>query len=140
MAAGIWLGMDYILKWLEETRTRNLQGRDVFPSTAVVSGARPVPADCPGRAICVTRLNMRKWMKDRLRRRKKKAPEQGSQPAPPPLQPAYFDADQAPGSPDDSSHHDSSTTEGRRHESDRYQSDRLHRDQGESDTPATSER
>jgi predicted kinase len=39
---------------------------------------------------------MRKWMKDRLQRRKKKAPEQGSQPAPPPLQPAYFDADQAP--------------------------------------------
>ncbi len=37
---------------------------------------------------------MRKWMKDRLQRRKKKAPEQGSQPAPPPLQPAYFDADQ----------------------------------------------
>jgi predicted kinase len=39
---------------------------------------------------------MRKWMRDRLQRRKKKAPEQGSQPAPPPLQPAYFDADQAP--------------------------------------------
>ena len=39
---------------------------------------------------------MRKWMKDRLQRRKKKAPEQGSQPAPPPLQPAYFDAEQAP--------------------------------------------
>ena len=39
---------------------------------------------------------MRKWMKDRLQRRKKKAPEEGSQPAPPPLQPAYFDADQAP--------------------------------------------
>ena len=39
---------------------------------------------------------MRKWMKDRLQRRKKKAPEQGSEPAPPPLQPAYFDADQAP--------------------------------------------
>ena len=39
---------------------------------------------------------MRKWMKDRLQRRKKKAPEQGSQPAPPPLQPAYFDAEQSP--------------------------------------------
>ncbi|HEY3972666.1 MAG TPA: AAA family ATPase [Candidatus Sulfotelmatobacter sp.] len=36
---------------------------------------------------------MRKWMKDRLQRRKKKAPEQGSQPTPPPLQPAYFDAE-----------------------------------------------
>jgi predicted kinase len=39
---------------------------------------------------------MRKWMKDRLQRRKKKAPEPGSEPAPPPLQPAYFDAEQAP--------------------------------------------
>jgi predicted kinase len=38
---------------------------------------------------------MRKWMKDRLQRRKKKTPEQGSQAAPPPLQPAYFDADQS---------------------------------------------
>ncbi len=37
---------------------------------------------------------MRKWMKDRLQRRKKKSPEQASQPAPPPLQPAYFDAEQ----------------------------------------------
>jgi predicted kinase len=37
---------------------------------------------------------MRKWMRDRMQRRKKKDPEPGSQPAPPPLQPAYFDADQ----------------------------------------------
>jgi len=35
-------------------------------------------------------------MKDRLQRRKKKAPETGSEAAPPPLQPAYFDAEQAP--------------------------------------------
>src|SRR6476646_7697512 len=35
---------------------------------------------------------MRKWMRDRLQRRKKKPEEQESQPAPPPLQPAYFDA------------------------------------------------
>ena len=34
---------------------------------------------------------MRKWMRDRLQRRKKKTPEPGSQPAPPPLQPAYFE-------------------------------------------------
>jgi len=40
---------------------------------------------------------MRKWMRERIQRRKKKSPEQGSQPAAPPLQPAYFDADQAPG-------------------------------------------
>ena len=35
---------------------------------------------------------MRKWMRERLQRRKKKVDEQVSQPAPPPLQPAYFDA------------------------------------------------
>jgi predicted kinase len=52
---------------------------------------------------------MRKWMKDRLQRRKKKAPEQGSQPAPPPLQPAYFDADQPPSPVPESSRHDAET-------------------------------
>jgi predicted kinase len=40
---------------------------------------------------------MRKWMRERLQRRKKKAPEKSEQPAPPPLQPAYFDA--APAAP-----------------------------------------
>jgi len=36
---------------------------------------------------------MRKWMRERIQRRKKKeTTEQASQPAPPPLQPAYFDA------------------------------------------------
>jgi predicted kinase len=48
---------------------------------------------------------MRKWMKDRLQRRKKKAPEQGSQPAPPPLQPAYFDAEQTPSTQHSESNH-----------------------------------
>jgi predicted kinase len=38
---------------------------------------------------------MRKWMRERLQRRKKKSPEQESQPAPPPLQPAYFEANEA---------------------------------------------
>jgi predicted kinase len=36
---------------------------------------------------------MRKWMRERIERRKKKAAEQESQPAPPPLQPAYFDTE-----------------------------------------------
>ena len=36
---------------------------------------------------------MRKWMRERIQRRKKKTEEQASQPAPPPLQPAYFDAE-----------------------------------------------
>ncbi len=39
---------------------------------------------------------MRKWMRERLTRRKKKAPEGSAQSAPPPLQPAYFDAEPAP--------------------------------------------
>ncbi len=47
---------------------------------------------------------MRKWMRERMQRRKKKAPEQGSQPAAPPLQPAYFDVDQPPPSAAESSH------------------------------------
>jgi predicted kinase len=61
---------------------------------------------------------MRKWMKDRLQRRKKKVPEQGSQPAPPPLQPAYFDAEQAPSpvSHSESNHLESSHVEPRHHE------------------------
>ena len=43
---------------------------------------------------------MRKWMRDRLQRRKKTPTAPSDKPAPPPLQPAYFDAEQAPG-PDD---------------------------------------
>jgi predicted kinase len=39
---------------------------------------------------------MRKWMRERLQRRKKKDPEQAGQAAPPPLQPAYFDSEDAP--------------------------------------------
>jgi predicted kinase len=39
---------------------------------------------------------MRKWMRERLTRRKKTPAEPAGQPAPPPLQPAYFDAEQAP--------------------------------------------
>jgi predicted kinase len=39
---------------------------------------------------------MRKWMSERLQRRKKKPAEASDQPAPPPLQPAYFDAEQEP--------------------------------------------
>jgi predicted kinase len=41
---------------------------------------------------------MRKWMRDRLTRRKKTPAESSDQPAPPPLQPAYFDAEQQPNS------------------------------------------
>jgi predicted kinase len=42
---------------------------------------------------------MRKWMRERLQRRKKKDPEQAGEAAPPPLQPAYFDAEDAPKPP-----------------------------------------
>ncbi len=44
---------------------------------------------------------MRKWMRERLQRRKKKPAEPSDQPAPPPLQPAYFDAEQQPGTASD---------------------------------------
>jgi predicted kinase len=54
---------------------------------------------------------MRKWMKDRLQRRKKKAPEAGSQPAPPPLQPAYFDAEQVPSPMTESRHPEAALNE-----------------------------
>ena len=47
---------------------------------------------------------MRKWMRDRLQRRKKKTPEQGSQAAPPPLQPAYFDAEEPSAAPEEAVH------------------------------------
>jgi len=43
---------------------------------------------------------MRKWMRDRFQRRKKKPAESSDQPAPPPLQPAYFDAEQPPADSD----------------------------------------
>ena len=39
---------------------------------------------------------MRKWMRERLQRRKKKDPEQAGEAAPPPLQPAYFDSEDSP--------------------------------------------
>ncbi|HTW30089.1 MAG TPA: AAA family ATPase [Candidatus Sulfotelmatobacter sp.] len=42
---------------------------------------------------------MRKWMRERLQRRKKKTPEEGTTPSPPPLQPAYFEADEASSEP-----------------------------------------
>ena len=45
-------------------------------------------------------------MRDRLQRGKKKPAEQGSQPAAPPLQPAYFDAEQAPSPAAESTHDD----------------------------------
>jgi predicted kinase len=54
---------------------------------------------CP--VICVTSLNMRKWMRERMQRRKKKPTDQGSEPAPPPLQPAYFEGSEASESRDD---------------------------------------
>src|SRR5260370_33366720 len=44
---------------------------------------------------------MRKWRRDRLPRRKKTPAEPSAQPAPPPLQPAYFDAEQQPGAAPD---------------------------------------
>jgi predicted kinase len=52
----------------------------------------------PRRFVCY-KPDMRKWMRDRLQRRKKKAPEKTGEAAPPPLQPAYFEAEQAAATP-----------------------------------------
>ena len=49
---------------------------------------------------------MRKWMRERLQRKKKQAEEKESQPAPPPLQPAYFDAEEAERAESVSSHNE----------------------------------
>src|ERR1700727_1207039 len=68
---------------------------NVAAPAAVFYGSESVAADCSRPSICVTSLNMRKWMRDRLQRRKKKAPGEQASPAAPPLQPAYFDAEQA---------------------------------------------
>ncbi len=50
-------------------------------------------------------------MRDRLQRRKKKDPEQAGKAAPPPLQPAYFDAAEAPAAEPESDHHEAETAE-----------------------------
>ena len=50
---------------------------------------------------------MRKWMRDRLQRRKKKPEEALDKPAPPPLQPAYFDAEQDAGAESGAGHTES---------------------------------
>src|SRR5580700_1526625 len=106
MAAGIWLGMGPILEWRKEkVALRSFPG-----STRCHLWCGIVLTDCYRPVNCVTSLNMRKWMKDRLQRRKKKTPEPGSEPAPPPLQPAYFDAEQAPLVPE-SSHRESTQAE-----------------------------
>jgi predicted kinase len=54
---------------------------------------------------------MRKWMSDRLQRRKKKAPGVQASPAAPPLQPAYFDAEQAPEQVPEASHNEAQAVE-----------------------------
>jgi predicted kinase len=43
--------------------------------------------------------DMRKWMRDRLQRRKKKPAEKTSEAPPPPLQPAYFETEQTADNP-----------------------------------------
>ena len=50
-------------------------------------------------------------MRDRLQRRKKKPEEASDQPAPPPLQPAYFEADQEPGPVPEARHKEPETSE-----------------------------
>ena len=55
---------------------------------------------------------MRKWMRERLQRRKKTPAQPSDQPAPPPLQPAYFDAEQqSPGTAPESKNAESEVLE-----------------------------
>src|SRR5580704_9997032 len=70
---------------------------------------------------------MRKWMRERLQRRKKTPAATPDQPAPPPLQPAYFDAEQSEGASDSedvaadvptSSVHEAQPSRGERFEAD----------------------
>jgi predicted kinase len=53
---------------------------------------------------------MRKWMKERLQRRKKK-PAEAATPAAPPLQPAYFDVEETPGQAPEASEPEASAPE-----------------------------
>jgi predicted kinase len=53
---------------------------------------------------------MRKWMRERLQRRKKTPAEPSDQAAPPPLQPAYFEAEQAPVAASDAVNEDSAVS------------------------------
>ncbi len=72
-------------------------GIDTAPSTnPAASGSDHRAADCRPCGICVTSLNMRKWMRDRLQRRKQKRSEKAPQPAAAPLQPAYFEPGENP--------------------------------------------
>ena len=64
-----------------------------FPPVASQSGELPV-----ARSVCY-KPYMRKWMSDRLKRRKKPKESKPSEPAQAPLQPAYFDAEAAPAEP-----------------------------------------
>ena len=59
---------------------------------------RPI---APALSSVLKALHMRKWMRERLTRRKKTPQPPSDQPAPPPLQPAYFDAEQQPGATSD---------------------------------------
>jgi predicted kinase len=76
-----------------------LECRGVARSVCLRDRSVKRPAHCDAAAKCVTSLNMRKWMRERLQRRKKKDPEQAGEAAPPPLQPAYFDTEDAPKPP-----------------------------------------
>jgi predicted kinase len=53
---------------------------------------------------------MRKWMRERIQRRKKQTEEKESQPAPPPLQPAYFEANETDRAEPQASHNEPAET------------------------------
>jgi predicted kinase len=69
---------------------------DSSPAAASCTHPKPeAPKPLPPPPHLCYKPDMRKWMRERLQRKKKPA-EPTDQPAPPPLQPAYFDAEQPP--------------------------------------------
>jgi len=84
--------------WLDSAfiRVTMLGSVALLARVYIVSGSPESSAHCSRNRIYVKSLNMRKWMKERVQRRKKPAAEKSEQPAPPPLQPAYFDASENP--------------------------------------------
>ena len=64
----------------------------------VWTAARGSPALPPGMSLCY-KAYMRKWMRERMKRRKKPEETTGSETKPAPLQPAYFDANAVPPTP-----------------------------------------
>jgi predicted kinase len=70
----------------------------VIFALAVGGGSLRASRLLPHPLLCY-KPDMRKWMRDRLQRRKKKTPDKTTEAPPPPLQPAYFETEQPADNP-----------------------------------------